>query len=52
MTKMSVSKRALLRLSVLTVIVFLAGCSDTNKIAPKDKDKDISAEERQSKRGQ
>ena len=51
MTIKSAHKRALLSAAGLTIILFLNGCSETNKIEPKPKDKDISAEERKAKRG-
>ena len=51
MSKRMVWKHWLFRVFACMAVIFLTGCG-TNKEAPKPVDKDITAEERESKRGQ
>ena len=47
-----VLKSGLRLLAALSAILLLAGCSDTQQIPEKPKEKDITAEERKAKRGE
>ena len=37
--------------TILSMLMLLAGCADSSKIAPKPKDKDITVDERKAKHG-